>query len=308
MLFEDFKQFVLLNIRDYLPDGYKDADITIEAVQKNNNNEYEGLCIRGDKDTISPVLNLNQYYQKFLGGSCLKDILEEVTQRYLSQKNSSSGLGLENFMLENVREQLYVAARNAEKNEHMLRDIPHEIRGDIALIYRVRTQMDDGCFASFVVSNRFLKWWGINEQYLAKIAWDNMRNNFKPTFNSLNAVVEEIGGVSLGDEPNILWIITNKDSCDGAAYMFDEEFLEKVSEQLKDDIWIIPSSIHEALIVKKTPELDVEALMQTIRQTNESHVIAEEVLSDSLYQYEQSTKKVSMVIPKKQEQLLNLGM
>lgn len=66
MEYKDFLEEVKNNIKDYLPDSFKDATVDIQKVKKNNGVELNGLTVRKTGQKISPVLYLDQYYRMAL--------------------------------------------------------------------------------------------------------------------------------------------------------------------------------------------------------------------------------------------------
>lgn len=45
MNYQEFKDFVAENIKDYLPEKYQDAEIQVREISKNNNMKLDGLTV-----------------------------------------------------------------------------------------------------------------------------------------------------------------------------------------------------------------------------------------------------------------------
>lgn len=58
---------------------------------------------------------------------------------------------------------------------------------------------------------------------------------------------------------------------------------------------ILPSSIHEVLLVVYEEELCMEELKEMVRHVNQTEVAKEEILSDNVYIYSRKTDKISIV-------------
>ena len=76
--------------------------------------------------------------------------------------------------------------------------------------------------------------------------------------------------------------------------MFYPHVLEMIGEILKEDFYILPSSIHEMIILPKSREIAKEELDAMIQDINHTQVDTEEVLSDHAYLYERGLGKIQM--------------
>ena len=90
------------------------------------------------------------------------------------------------------------------------------------------------------------------------------------------------------------YAVSNKEYLYGAnAFLFEEKF-EKMAECAHDDIYIIPSSIHELLFVRASLFTE-EELLEIVRDANRVAVSTEEFLSNNIYHYSRKTKKLKMI-------------
>lgn len=91
-----------------------------------------------------------------------------------------------------------------------------------------------------------------------------------------------------------MYILTNISRCNGAAVMAYPNLLENIAEQLGHDLVILPSSIHEVIILSVDDQTDFRKLEEMVREVNDSQVAEEELLSDTIYVYERSTGRVTV--------------
>ena len=70
--------------------------------------------------------------------------------------------------------------------------------------------------------------------------------------------------------------------------MMDAEVLRRVADQLKDDFYVIPSSIHECMVLPAGSHLKTESISRIVRRINRTKVAPEEVLADSVYRYDRA--------------------
>lgn len=108
-------------------------------------------------------------------------------------------------------------------------------------------------------------------------------------FCSLSEYMENILGLSLAEENPEgkfhLYIMTNKKSTYGAVEILRPGELERRAQKIGRDLIVLPSSVHETLILPYTAGLDIEGLRMLVRRTNADTVIREEQLSDQIYLY-----------------------
>ena len=88
-----------------------------------------------------------------------------------------------------------------------------------------------------------------------------------------------------------MYILTNKYKTNGATVLLYEGMIEALAEYFHMDLIILPSSIHE-LILMPVENFDPEELQyytQVVQEVNENQVADDEVLSDHAYFYNRKT-------------------
>ncbi len=82
-----------------------------------------------------------------------------------------------------------------------------------------------------------------------------------------------------------MFILSNEQKVNGAAALLDKEIMKTVIERIGKELFVLPSSIHECIIVPATADMDVSTLVSMVRDVNQSQVAPDERLSDSVYVY-----------------------
>ena len=100
----------------------------------------------------------------------------------------------------------------------------------------------------------------------------------------------------LSEEDVPLMVLTNAGRLHGAACMLYPGMLEGIGEKKQDGFYIIPSSIHEVLILDKTGMGSPEEMKGMIREVNAQHVAAEEILSDNLYYFDVQSGTIKIIL------------
>ena len=89
-----------------------------------------------------------------------------------------------------------------------------------------------------------------------------------------------------------LYVLTNKSRINGAAGIMYEGVLKKLADKLESDMYILPSSIHEVIILPKSTMFNKEELMAMVRDVNTEGVSKDEVLSYTVYEYDRNTEEL----------------
>ena len=76
--FKEFQEYIKSNVKDYLPESYKDADIQFRDVVKNNDVHLTGVMIKRENETVTPNIYINELYEKYSSGMNLDEIVGDI--------------------------------------------------------------------------------------------------------------------------------------------------------------------------------------------------------------------------------------
>ena len=88
-----------------------------------------------------------------------------------------------------------------------------------------------------------------------------------------------------GNTPVPLLVLTNESKYCGAACMLYEGLLRNLSDEIRSDLFIIPSSIHEVLLLPDEGEFSEEELSALVCEINAHFINPSEILSDHVYRF-----------------------
>lgn len=300
---EDFYEAIRQKVLEYLPASEAERRAEIHTITKNNGVTRQALCIFGES-VIVPNIYLEDYYKQHLLGRGTEDILGEIALVYQQGIRDGEKIAPSEFQYGEVKDRLFVAVCNAEKNRELLEEIPHEMREDLALVYRAYYDFGEKGNASVLIKNQHLKAWGIEEDTLKTEAWQNMHRILPPTVESMNRLCMELARKFYTEEeaeqlereisPNDMTVLSNGGKYLGAAYMFDGKLMGELAEKLGDNLIILPSSVNEVLLRPEKGER-LEKLKQMVEDVNDSVVSEVEILSDEIYRYDWEKQTLSMI-------------
>lgn len=299
MNFEEFVNRVLDEIKEHLPESYQDVEFVVRQHEKLNN-QYVSLTIVNSH--FAPVVNLEDYFWDYERGrsfeSCIGAIAESVA---MEQPEIDLGV-LADF--EKAKELLFIRVSSAEKNADYLEKVPHTIVEDMAITYHIKMNVDENGVASAVVANDTLQMYGVSVEELHEIALNNSEKMFPLYTFDLNermresfiadmkkeGMTDEMIEMFLEEYPqsdeNAMTVVTNDVGFNGAAAIFYPGVMEKLAEATKGDFFILPSFLHETIILPDRGNISPEQLAEMVKDINETQVEPWDRLTDEVYHYD----------------------
>ncbi len=290
MNYQTFLDNVVQHISTSVHNGEK---VVIQPVIKNNGMVYDGLVIMDPVLNISPTIYLNPYYHRFLNGVPMEDIYKDILDTYyknLPTKDFDISLFRD---FENASKKIVFKLVNKEKNKELLKDVPYVEFQDLVLIFVCVINNFHREYATILIHNQHVNLWGVDTDTLYQLALVNTPKLQPYKFENLEHLIYRNEAELLSEFQNFdMYILTNKLKIHGATCMAYPKLLKRISDFLDDNLIIIPSSIHEVLIIPESlthDEYSMEDFQMMITETNETTLTDDELLSDHAYVYERNT-------------------
>lgn len=175
------------------------------------------------------------------------------------------------------------------------------------IVFKEKLNLAYGCYIDFPedemggtaqvnISQYLLELWEISEEELFETAESNANFCIKSMKETIEEIVQDKSGVEVNlGEKSMLYVISTQKRYRGAAGMFRTDLLEKHAEEIGDNFYILPSSMHEVILVGETDAPSLEALKDMVQEVNETQVMAEDYLADSIYYYDRKIEEVTIV-------------
>lgn len=246
---------------------------------------------------ISPSIRLEPFYQMYQEGISIRKLTDMI---YACCMSSAPSVDYDIFASwEHVKEQIYLRLRNTEKNTALLADMPHRPFLDLSITCFIRMDSNDlsDTALSCQITNPQLNMWKITEEELFAQA---AANHHKLTGFSLTALPELLKTVFSVELPpdqseSPLYLLSYDNTIYGAACILDAEILQETARRLDSDFYLLPSSVHEFLVLPVTERYDPTDLAELVCSINQDVVKEEEVLSDHVYRYDRDTRHVEII-------------
>lgn len=271
-----------------------EGEVIINRVVKNNDTELDGLIIREKDYKVSPSIYLNYYYDKYCGGCSMDDIMNQILHEYYTHRDAIHFDPLLFEKFENIRNRIAFKIINYNSNKKYLRDIPFKRFLDLAIVYYVVFDEFMGKKATVTINNSYIRKWGITDEELEKQALNNTASILRYSIKPLATLLREHGETIPSDDDKQIYVLTNEANFNGAACILYKDLLKKVSSETESDLYIIPSSVHEVLIIPKADNITSEELSRMVREVNETDLEREDILSDHVYEYSYKNGCITM--------------
>ena len=91
-----------------------------------------------------------------------------------------------------------------------------------------------------------------------------------------------------------MYVLTNTQKLYGAGCMLYPGLLEAISEKLDADLYLLPSSIHEVILLPAESRICQKELAEMVDSINRTELAADEILSSSVYYYSRTQQALSI--------------
>lgn len=289
MNFEEFMAWVKENITS--KDWKETSQIEISVVKKNNGVSATGLFIRENGQDVSPILYLDDYYIHYQNGELLENVIRNIRADY-DKKVQMAAVKIPNLQeFENIRGRVIYRLVNYEKNKEILEDCPHIRLYDLAVTFRWVARIDDVGVSTSLITNKQVKEWGVSVNDLVLAARHTPR-----LFPAQIIDMEEMlaGMVSFILYPSAIpmYILTNEQELNGASALLYGDILKDFANKKGADMYILPSSIHEVIMIPADRIDDPKKLSSMVHEANTTVVSTGDVLSDSVYYYDRKKDQI----------------
>ena len=302
MEFMNFTTLVREEVERRTGDNYR---VRLNDVRKNNGVVLRGLTVMQDDSNISPTIYLNNYYEEYANGrATLVNVVNDVMDTYHRNKVNQS-VDMRYFLnYESVQQRIIYKLVNTEKNRELLEDVPHIEFLDLSIVFQCMVAQEEFGTASILIHNVHMKLWDVSVENLYQAAKENTQRLQEYEIKSMADVLCEImreedpenaDSEDLAEEfPDSvpMYVLSNKNRVEGAVCILYPDLVRDFAEAIGSSFYIIPSSVHEVLLLPAGHDGESEEIKSMIREINDTQVSKEEILSYSLYFYDREERKI----------------
>lgn len=304
MNFEEFINTIKDTIKEYLPEDYRDAEVNILENRKLNTN-YTGLTVTREGDTLAPTINLNNLFDSYSKHPehSITAVMQEVASVI---QHTPETFDIGRIMdYDRVKKNLFMRLSAAEKNKDLLEHAPHIRKEDLAITFHIMLDQSDKGTATTMINDNMMEAYGIDLDQLYQDALLNspvicpaqienmgealsrmMIEDMKSAGAPPELIQEMEKDLKESNKDNPMTIITNDRLVDGASAIFYPGVMDLVGERMQGDYFILPSSVHETLVVPDDGRVSLQELTDMVKEVNMTQVNPEDQLTDQVYHYD----------------------
>lgn len=304
MNFEEFINTIKDTIKEYLPEDYRDAEVNILENRKLNTN-YTGLTVTREGDTLAPTINLNNLFDSYSKHPehSITAVMQEVASVI---QHTPETFDIGRIMdYDRVKKNLFMRLSAAEKNKDLLEHAPHIRKEDLAITFHIMLDQSDKGTATTMINDNMMEAYGIDLDQLYQDALLNspvicpaqienmgealsrmMIEDMKSAGAPPEVIQEMEKDLKESNKDNPMTIITNDRLVDGASAIFYPGVMDLVGERMQGDYFILPSSVHETLVVPDDGRVSLQELTDMVKEVNMTQVSPEDQLTDQVYHYD----------------------
>lgn len=188
------------------------------------------------------------------------------------------------------------------RNVDLLKVVPYEEDMELAIVCVIEIEKDTRWQ---MVTNSMLAEFGITQDQLFADAKKMTQTNAPAVLRKMSdaiAVAAERAGASFDaldgiQETSDLYVATTECGAYGAGVIFYPGFLESVAEKIGSGFYVLPSSIHEVIILSDKTDFDPMDLIFMVKEVNKTEVAPGDRLSDGVRHYDLETKELTLCYP-----------
>lgn len=278
-----------------IKDKYSDEkEVLLKEIVKSNDVCKYAIIIRDLDGVISPTIYLEYYFEKFNNGKDIGEIVEDIIKKH--NENLPKGkLNLSCFCnYEEAKENLFVKLVNKKRNTRYLKGVLSRDYLDLAVVVYYSFSNISDVRATVTIKMEQLNMWKASEEEVFDVALKNTKEKLGCVIEDLaqyfplSHISQEIERLNMDMEGinGQMYCMTNISKYFGASCMLNEDRLNNFSKKCECNLIIIPSSIHEVLIIPDRNSYDCDEINNIINEVNSRELDESEVLSDHVYYFE----------------------
>lgn len=289
---QEFYEQIRQVTEKFLGKGYS---VSLSQIEKIGFGKLDVLLIKEEKQLMMPTIHLQDYYIRFQRGeevqTLVKDIVAEYVQKSQYQEKVVEDLDFLN-QKEQIEQTIFFRCVSAEQ---VLLNIPYRKMLDFSMVYSILVSCNRNNTTFITITEDIRNRYGWTEEELFQLSMKNTCHLFPEQMQSLTEILSrEFPDMAnaLEDDTIGCTVVSNRFNFYGFSVIFYPGILARLAEEKAGNLIIIPSSVHEALVLVDKRMVNTAEINQMIQFVNHTQVAEEEQLSNQAYYYDRETEKL----------------
>lgn len=298
---KEFYYYVEQHIKDFLPEEErKNAFVYVHPVRKINDTMRQGLSIRKGDEKVSPIIYLEDAWEAYQNGTQIDNVLKDLAEVYQEQQMYPD-LNL-SMKYEDIKDKIifFVVSKEANKN-NLKQRVYTDIGQGLVKVYEIRQNLNQIDYkGNIVITHDLMRTYGYDVEKIRDDAEKNTPRHLPATLETIQQIL--LGGELdefQNPEPDIygIFVLSNTEKYRGAGVLFYPDIQKRIAEHFGKSYYILPSSVHELLIIPENGEVTAGYLEGTVKDVNRNVVEKEDFLSDKVMYFDKEKEQLRLAIP-----------
>ncbi len=301
---QKFYDEVIAEIKDQIPEPFKEhVLIDVREINKTNDEKKMAVSIRLSPTGVAPMLYLDEFYEEYQDGETVEDIASHILCMAAEAGVNAPDFETISMDYDDIADKLTMQMVEGERNKERLQHLVYRpIEQGMVLIPYIELGRDDGGAYRAPVTKEMAHDLGYDVDKLLDKAFDNLVENNVPAFFEMGlgplglaGGIEDANLMREGFEiegNSHMYILTNHRRDDGSSVLFYPGVQERIGELLGQNYYVLPSSVHEMIIVPEHTGVPLEHLQQCVKDANRTIIQPQEILSDRVFFFDREKHKL----------------
>lgn len=288
MDYEEFKEHFINDVTLMLQESDYDIETDIGLVKKMNC-KYEAITVSEKGSNVGVNININLFYDEYVSGTSYEDTIVKAYEVAIEGIEHQPNLNFEELTdYRSIKDRLMLQMVSYDDNLEMLQNVPYIRVEDMAVVCRVFFEFDHIGRGNVLLTNEMLKLMGVYSEDVFDDAFDLALRTKPAQIMGISEMMHELKcSDSICDfESEPMYVATVPDRTYGASVLAYDGFFEQAAERIGGDFYIIPSSVHEVILIPDDRAVPLDELQELVKMVNATEVSSEEKLTDSVYHYD----------------------
>lgn len=265
--------------------------VKLHSVLKNNGIRAIGITILEEETNVAPTVYVNSFFERYQRGNSLDQIAKDFLQVYERYQLKES-VDISFFTNpQKVRERIVFKLINGNLNRELLEKIPHKTFMDLEVVFYCLMEHETMGNATILIHNSHMEMWQMTEEEIWTLARRNTPKLLPEEICDMREIIEEMSTKLSDDiwddmEDVRMYVMTNKKRFLGAAVLLYDNAVRQFAYTIGRNLFIIPSSVHELILVPDDGRIGPNCLNQMVREVNREQLDKREILADHVYYYD----------------------
>lgn len=290
----NYQQFICMVEKTVKEKAGGNVGVYVYSSIKNNGKERKGLVLSEEGINISPTIYLEEFYEKYRKGETIEKITNDILRMYdeVRFQNSWEATWIQDY--EKIKDKIAYKLISRERNLELLKEVPYLPYLDLAVVFYLVLKLNQHGAATMLVRYKNMADWGIDVSVLRTQADLNTPAVLPAVFLTMKSVVAEMTGEELTEEneSDDMYVLSNDVRNYGAGSILYPGLLKQIGSRLEENYYVLPSSVHEVIIIPESASPGRDELEIMIQDINNTQVLPEEILSDGPYYYDRKKREL----------------